>query len=57
MPVYQFVCNKHGRFEKITIKAEWKDIRCPDCGNKSKMAEKQQKKKFVEMFSQLKTVN
>jgi hypothetical protein len=29
MPVYQFICEKHGEFEKITIKAEWDDIRCP----------------------------
>ena len=34
MPVYQFVCEKHGEFDKITIKAEWDDIRCPKCGNK-----------------------
>lgn len=34
MPVYQFFCNKHGTFEKITIKAEWDDIRCPKCGAK-----------------------
>ena len=26
MPVYQFICEKHGGFEKITIKAEWDDI-------------------------------
>jgi putative FmdB family regulatory protein len=34
MPVYQFICEKHGGFEKITIKAEWDDIRCPKCGDK-----------------------
>ena len=37
MPVYQFVCEKHGAFEKITIRAEWDDIRCPKCGVKSKV--------------------
>jgi predicted nucleic acid-binding Zn ribbon protein len=37
MPVYQFICEKHGGFEKITIKAEWGDIRCPKCGDKSKV--------------------
>jgi len=40
MPVYQFVCKKHGAFEKITIKAEWDDIKCPKCGMKSKVDEK-----------------
>jgi putative FmdB family regulatory protein len=40
MPVYQFVCEKHGEFEKITIKAEWDEIRCPKCGNKPKMNKK-----------------
>jgi putative FmdB family regulatory protein len=52
MPVYQFVCRKHGQFEKITIRAEWDDIRCPDCGNKTKVAKKQQLrvKKFFEKF-------
>jgi putative FmdB family regulatory protein len=34
MPVYQFVCLKHGEFEKITIKAEWDAVRCPKCGRK-----------------------
>jgi putative FmdB family regulatory protein len=37
MPVYQFICEKHGGFEKITIKAEWGDIRCPKCGDKSQV--------------------
>ena len=37
MPVYQFFCEKDGTFEKITIKAEWGDIRCPKCGDKSKV--------------------
>ena len=52
MPVYQFVCKQHGQFEKITIRAEWDEIRCPDCGNKSRVAEKQgfRIKKFVEKF-------
>ncbi len=40
MPVYQFICEKHGRFEKITIKAEWDDIRCPKCGHKSTVDQK-----------------
>ena len=40
MPVYQFICEKHGGFEKITIKAEWDDIRCPKCGAKSKVDQK-----------------
>jgi putative FmdB family regulatory protein len=40
MPVYQFICEKHGGFEKITVKAEWDDIRCPTCGHKSKVHEK-----------------
>ena len=40
MPVYQFICEKHGGFEKITIKAEWGDIRCPKCGDKSKVDKK-----------------
>jgi putative FmdB family regulatory protein len=40
MPVYQFICEKHGGFEKITIKAEWDDIRCPKCGAKSKVDKK-----------------
>jgi len=42
MPVYQFVCEKHGEFEKITIKAEWDDIRCPKCGNKPELDRKMQ---------------
>jgi putative FmdB family regulatory protein len=42
MPVYQFVCAKHGEFEKITIKAEWDDIRCPKCGQKSAVDKKMQ---------------
>lgn len=37
MPVYQFACDRHGGFEKITIKAEWDDIRCPKCGHKPKL--------------------
>ena len=40
MPVYQFICEKHGGFEKITIKAEWKNIRCPKCGDKSRLDKK-----------------
>jgi len=40
MPVYQFICEEHGGFEKITIKAEWENIRCPRCGAKSRLAEK-----------------
>jgi predicted nucleic acid-binding Zn ribbon protein len=40
MPVYHFVCEKHGGFEKITIKAEWGDIRCPKCGDKSRVDKK-----------------
>jgi putative FmdB family regulatory protein len=40
MPVYQFFCEKHGFFEKITIKAEWDDIRCPKCGDKPRMDKK-----------------
>ena len=34
MPVYQFFCEKHGAFEKITIRAEWDAVRCPKCGVK-----------------------
>ena len=40
MPVYQFICEKHGAFEKITIKAKWDDTRCPKCGDKSKVDQK-----------------
>ncbi len=40
MPVYQFICKKHGEFEKITIRAEWDDIHCPKCGAKSKVDKK-----------------
>ncbi len=40
VPVYQFICKKHGFFEKITIKAEWDRIRCPKCGAKSKVDQK-----------------
>jgi putative FmdB family regulatory protein len=40
MPVYQFICIKHGEFEKIAIKAEWGHIRCPKCGDKSKVDKK-----------------
>ena len=40
MPVYQFICKKHGGFEKITIRAEWDDIRCPKCAAKSKVDQK-----------------
>jgi len=40
MPVYQFICEKHGEFEKITIKAEWGKIRCPKCGDKSRLDKK-----------------
>jgi putative FmdB family regulatory protein len=50
MPVYQFVCKKHGEFEKITIRAEWDDIRCPKCGNKPK------KKMQLEPKSSLKNI-
>jgi len=42
MPVYQFFCEKHGSFEKITIKAEWEDIRCPKWGDKGQLDEKMQ---------------
>jgi putative FmdB family regulatory protein len=38
MPVYQFICEEHGGFEKITIKAEWENIRCPRCGAKARLA-------------------
>jgi hypothetical protein len=34
------VSNKIVWFEKITIKAEWGDIRCPKCGDKSKVDKK-----------------
>jgi hypothetical protein len=37
MPVYQFICLTHGAFEKITIRAEWGDIRCPKCGDQSEV--------------------
>jgi putative FmdB family regulatory protein len=40
MPVYQFICKKHGGFEKISIRAEWDDIRCPKCGAKSTVDKK-----------------
>lgn len=40
MPVYQFTCEKHGGFKKITIRAKWGDIRCPKCGAKSKVDSK-----------------
>lgn len=40
MPVYQFICEKHGAFEKITIKAEWENIRCPKCNHKSRVDNK-----------------
>ena len=36
MPVYRFICEKHGGFAEITIQAEWDDVRCPKCGAKSK---------------------
>ena len=52
MPVYQFICDKHGGFEKITIKAQWKDIRCPKCGGKSR-ADKRSKtetRKFLQKY-------
>ena len=42
MPVYQFVCEKHGAFEKITIRAQCDDIRCPKCGEKSDVDKKMQ---------------
>ena len=45
MPVYQFVCEKHGAFEKITIRAEWDDIRCPKCGVKSEVDKRMQFRK------------
>jgi putative FmdB family regulatory protein len=40
MPVYQFICETHGAFEKITIRAEWDDIRCPKCGQKPEVDKK-----------------
>lgn len=40
MPVYQFICEKHSGFEKITIRAQWGDIRCPKCGAKTKVDNK-----------------
>jgi putative FmdB family regulatory protein len=40
MPLYQFECEKHGKFEKITIKAEWDNIRCPKCGIKPQISER-----------------
>lgn len=42
MPVYQFVCEKHGAFEKIAIRSECDDIRCPKCGRKSDVDKKMQ---------------
>ena len=38
MPVYQFLCEKHGEFESITIRAEWDQIRCPKCGGKTELS-------------------
>jgi putative FmdB family regulatory protein len=33
MPVYEFYCPKcDKKFEEITIRAYWKDIRCRTCG-------------------------
>ena len=49
MPVYQFVCEKHGAFEKITIKAQWDDIRCPKCGKKSAVDKKMQFREKVSL--------
>ena len=40
MPVYQFVCQKHGKFEEITIRALWDLIKCPKCGIKPKICER-----------------
>jgi putative FmdB family regulatory protein len=42
MPVYRFFCKKHGSFEKITIKAEWDNIRCPKCGTKPQLDKEMQ---------------
>ncbi len=42
MPVYQFVCKQHGEFEKITIRAQCDDTRCPKCGKKSAVDKKMQ---------------
>lgn len=42
MPVYQLICDKHGEFEKTTIKAEWDGIRYPKCGKKSDVDKKMQ---------------
>jgi putative FmdB family regulatory protein len=55
MPVYQFFCAKHGLFEKIAIKAEWDDIRCPKCGAKAQKDQKMQfsAKKPAEKFLSL----
>ncbi len=37
MPVYSFYCEKCSKeFEIITVRAEWKDIRCRTCGSKVK---------------------
>ena len=49
MPVYQFVCEKHGEFDKITIRAEWDSIRCPKCGVKPEInkAMKTRRKDFT----------
>lgn len=52
MPVYQFICKKHGGFEKITIKAQWEDIRCPKCGGKSRVDKRSKAgiRKFLEKY-------
>jgi hypothetical protein len=42
MPVYKFVCEKHGEFEKMKIIAEWDKIICQKYGKKSKVDEKVQ---------------
>jgi hypothetical protein len=38
MPVYHFVCETHGEFAEITIRAEWDRIRCPKCGLKPEIS-------------------
>lgn len=49
MPVYQFVCEKHGAFEKITIRAECEEIRCPKCGKKSAVDKEMQFRENVSL--------
>ncbi len=35
MPIYEFKCTEHGKFDKLVSFAEIQDVTCPLCGEKA----------------------